>query len=322
MMKKLVPIVGAALVCGIMTGCQSASMGEKVSTWQNERPYAEKIKEVRAAGRKLQNTDVNLVFTIEDFKKELPECAASLDAVIAVGNTALNIVAEIGNTSSPLYVAAVDSVDRKWAMYVGRDVETDAGGDIEKYLEKVEPEFREQTRKDWEAYQKIIKYVPDPAMLARGKTVYERNLKTDDAGAQKLDIVAIEALQYSAKPEDKTDYSAFLVYRDNTPEVQKLCDNAILDKLNALSAMIQLRMQELMEATQKLSQDPEVSKLDFVSLGKTLKGVGVGIGKAFEDPLSKVASSINGFSLASEIDDLVAKTQNVENAEAAQSKKD
>ena len=139
-MKKLVGIAGLALVGAFVTGCATTPMSEKISTWQKERPYADKIQAVRDSGRKLQNSDVDLIFTLEEFKKELPDASASIEAVLTLSKTALNIGAELGNSSSPLYVAAVDSVDRKWVMYVGRDVETDAGGDINKYLEKLEPE--------------------------------------------------------------------------------------------------------------------------------------------------------------------------------------
>ena len=263
--------------------------------------------------------DVDLVFTMEDFKKELPDCAASLDAVLVVGKTALNVVAEIGNTSSPLYAAAVDSVDRKWAEYVGRDVETDAGGDIEKYLANVDEQYRDQTRKDWELYQKVVKYVPDKAILEKGKKVCEKYMAVDETGKKTLDVLAIEQLPYNG---GEADYNAFCVYRDNTPEIAELYDNAVLAKLNALMAKIQAQMNDLLAASQKLSEDPEVSKLNVIDLGKTLKGVGSGIGKAFADPLGKVGSAIKGYSLSGDIDEFVKATQQTESGEAARSTKD
>lgn len=318
-MKKLMNIAGAAALIGIMAGCASPSVSEKVSTWKVERPYAQKIQEVRDSGRRLMARDVDLVFTMEDFKKELPDCAVSLDAVLAVGKTALNVVAEIGNTSSPLYAAAVDSVDRKWAEYVGRDVETDAGGDIEKYLANVDEQYRDQTRKDWELYQKVVKYVPDKAILEKGKKVCEKYMVVDESGKKTLDVLAIEQLPYNG---GEADYNAFCVYRDNTPEIAELYDNAVLAKLNALMAKIQAQMNDLLAASQKLSEDPEVSKLNVIDLGKTLKGVGSGIGKAFADPLGKVGSAIKGYSLAGDIDELVNATQQAESGEAAKSAKD
>jgi len=315
-------ITGAILSTILITGCATTPLSEKVGTWQKERPYADKIQIARDSGRKLQNTDVDLVFTIEEFKKELPETAASLDAVLALAKTALNVGAELGNASSPLYVAAVDSVDRKWAMYVGRDVETDAGGDINKYLEKLAPEFREQAKKDWEAYQKIVKYVPDQAVLAKGKKVCERFYAKDEQGNKVLDVTEIEKLPYTGKPGDKEDYNAFLVYRDNTPEVQKEYDNALKAKLAALLARVQVQMNDLLAAAQKLNEDPQVSKLNFMDLGLTLKGMGVGIGKVFADPLGKINGALDGYSLADEIAKLEAETQKVEQTEANKSKKD
>lgn len=321
-MKKLVGIAGLALVGAFVTGCATTPMSEKISTWQKERPYADKIQAVRDSGRKLQNSDVDLIFTLEEFKKELPDASASIEAVLTLSKTALNIGAELGNSSSPLYVAAVDSVDRKWVMYVGRDVETDAGGDINKYLEKLEPEYRAQAKKDWEAYQKIIKYVPDPAALARGKKVCERYYTKDDQGNKVLDVAAIEMLPYTGKPGEKEDYSAFLVYRDNTPEVQKEYDNALKAKLTALMARVQVQMNELLDAVQKLKEDPQVNKLNMMDLGMTLKGMGVGIGKVFADPLGKLNGALDGYALADEIDKLVAETQKIEQSEANKAKKD
>lgn len=318
-MKKLINIGGVAALMGIVAGCASPSVSDKVSSWKVERPYAQKIQDVRDSGRRLMARDVDLVFTMEDFKKELPDCAVSLDAVLAVGKAALNVVAEIGNTSSPLYAAAIDSVDRKWAEYVGRDVETDAGGDIEKYLANVDEQYREQTRKDWELYQKVVKYVPDKAILEKGRIVCEKYMSVDETGKKTLDVLAIEQLPYNG---GEADYNAFCVYRDNTPEIAELYDNAVLAKLNALMAKIQAQMNDMMAATQKLSEDPEVSKLNVIDLGKTLKGVGSGIGKAFADPLEKVGSAIKGYSLAGDIDELVNATQQVESSEAAKSTKD
>ncbi len=318
-MKKLMNIAGAFALAGIMAGCASTRIEDKVSEWKCERPYAEKIQVVRESGRRLMARDVDLVFTMEDFKKELPDCAASLDAVLAVGKTALNVVAEIGNTSSPLYAAAVDSVDRKWAEYIGRDVETDAGGDIEKYLASIDEKYRDQARKDWELYQKVVKYVPDKAILAKGKKVCDKHMKVDAAGNKTLDVLAIEQLPYKG---GEADYNAFCVYRDNTPEIAKMYDDAVLDKLNALMAKIQAQMNDLLAAAQKLSEDPEVSKLNVIDMGKTLKGVGSGIGKAFADPLGKVGSAIKGYSLAGDIDELVNATQQAESGEAAKSTKD
>lgn len=318
-MKELMNIASAFALAGIAAGCASTRIDEKVAEWRMERPYAEKIQTVRDSGRRLMARDVDLVFTTDDFKKELPDCAASLDAVLAVGKSALNVVAEIGNTSSPLYAAAVDSVDRKWAEYVGRDVETDAGGDIEKYLASVDAEYRDQTRKDWELYQKVVKYVPDQAILAKGKTVCEKYTKVDAAGNKTLDVLAIEQLPYKG---GEADYNAFCVYRDNTPEVAKEYDNVVLAKLNALLAKIQVQMNDMLEAVQKLREDPEVSKLNLIDLGKTLKGVASGIDKAFEDPLNKVGSAIKGYSLAGDVEKLVLETQKAESAEAAKSTKD
>ena len=318
-MNKLMMGLGMAAVAGLMTGCASTPVSEKVAAWKVERPYAQKIQEVRDSGRRLMSRDVDLVFTMEDFKKELPDCAVALDAVLAVGKTALNVVAEIGNTSSPLYAAAVDSVDRKWAQYVGRDVETDAGGDIEKYLASVDAKYRDQTRKDWELYQKVVKYVPDKMILEKGKKVCERFMVVDETGKKTLDVLAIEQLPYNG---GEADYNAFCVYRDNTPEIAKMYDNAVLAKLNALMAKIQAQMNDLLATTQKLSEDPEVSKLNIIDLGKTLKGVGSGIGKAFEDPLGKVGSAIKGYSLAGDVDELVKATQQEEAGEAAKSAKD
>ena len=315
-------ITGAILSTVVIMGCATTPLSEKVGTWQKERPYAEKIWSVRDSGRRLQNTDVDLIFTIEEFKKDLPDASASIDAVLVLAKTALNVGAELGNASSPLYIAAVDSVDRKWAMYVGRDVETDAGGDINKYLEKLEPEYRAQAKKDWEAYQKIIKYVPDQAVLARGKKVCERFYVQDGQGNKVLDVTEIEKLPYTGKPVDKEDYSAFLVYRDNTPEVQSEYDNALKAKLTALLARIQVQMNDLLAAAQKLNEDPQVSKLSFVDVGMTLKGMGVGIGKVFADPLAKINGALDGYSLADEIAKLEAETQKVEQAEANKSKKD
>ncbi len=321
-MRKLMMSAGAAFASVMIIGCASTPLSEKVGTWQKVRPYAKKIQSVRDSGRKLQNTDVDLIFTIEEFKKELPEASASIDAVLALAKTSLNVGAELGNASSPLYVAAVDSVDRKWAMYVGRDVETDAGGDINKYLEKLEPEYRAQAKRDWEAYQKIIKYVPDQAVLARGKKVCERFYVKDETGNKVLDVAGIEKLPYTGKPGDKEDYSAFLVYRDNTPEVQKEYDSALKAKLNALLARTQVQMNDLLAAVQKLQEDPQVNKLNIIDLGKTLKGMGAGIGKVFADPLSKINGALDGYSLADEIVKLESETQKAEQTEASKSKKD
>ena len=321
-MKQNMMITGAILSTVLITGCATTPLSEKVGTWQKERPYAEKIWSIRDSGRKLQNSDVDLIFTMEEFKKELPKASASIDAVLTLAKTSLNVGAELGNASSPLYVAAVDSVDRKWAMYVGRDVETDAGGDINKYLEKLEPEYRAQAKRDWVAYQKIVKYVPDQAVLARGKKVCERFYVKDGQGKKVLAVTEIEKLPYTGKPGDKEDYSAFLVYRDNTPEVQKEYDNALKAKLNALLARVQAQMNDLLAAAQKLNQDPQVSKLNFVDLGLTLKGVAAGIGKVFADPLSKINGALDGYSLADEIAKLEAETQKVEQTEANKSKKD
>ena len=321
-MNKLTLVVSAIALAGMMAGCASVPIAQKVGEWQSGRPYAGTIKKVRDSGRPLHSSDVDLVFTMEDFKKELPDCAASIDAVLALGKTTLNVVAEVGNTASPLYVAAVDSVDRTWAMYVGRDVETDANGDIEKYLEGVEPEYREQTRKDWEAYQKIVKYVPDPKQLAQGKAVYQRYLKDDGKGGKELDVLSIERLPYLGKPELKEYYFSFLVYRDNTPEVQKAYDNAVEAKLKALLVKIQVQMEDMLAAAQKLKADPEVSKLNIFDVGLTLKGVATGIVNAFADPLGKVGSAIKGYSLASEVEELAQNTQQAEQTEASKAKKD
>ena len=321
-MKKMMMIAGAAFASAMITGCASTPLSEKIGTWQKERPYAEKIQSARDSGRKLQNTDVDLIFTIEEFKKELPKNSASIDAVLALAKTSLNIGAEFGNATSPLYLAAVDSVDRKWAMYVGRDVETDAGGDINKYLEKLDPQYRAQAKKDWENYQKIIKYVPDQAVLARGKKVCERYYTKDAQGNRVINVEEIEKLPYTGKPGDKEDYGAFLVYRDNTPEVQKEYDNALKAKINALMARLQVQMNDLLAAVQKLKEDPQVNQLSMIDLGLTLKGMGVGIGKVFADPIAKLNGAMNGYSLADEIAKLEAETQKVEQAEADKSKKD
>ena len=318
-MNKLVIGLSLAALAGIVAGCASTPVQEKVQVWQVERPYAQKIQEIRNSGRRLMSRDVDLVFTMEDFKKELPDCAASLDAVLAIGKTALNIVAEVGNTSSPLYAAAVDSVDRKWAEYVGRDVETDAGGDIEKYLASVEEKYREQTRKDWELYQKVVKYVPDNAILEKGKKVCEKFTKDDGNGKKTLDVLGIEQLPYNG---GEADYNAFCVYRDNTPEIAKMYDDEVLAKLNSLMAKIQAQMNDLLAAAQKLKEDPEVAKLNMIDLAKTLKGVGVGIGAAFADPLGKVGSAIKGYSLAGEVEKLAKTTQQKEQNEAGKSAKD
>lgn len=330
-MKKLMIIAGAVALAGIMTGCQSVSVGEKVATWQNERPYAEKIKEVQASGRQLQSRDVDLVFTMDDFKKSanLPEAAASIEAVMAVGKGALNVVAEIGNTTSPLYVAAVDSVDRKWAMYSGRDLEAQAkaqtDGDVEKYIGTLPAEYQESARKDYATYQKVINNVPDPAVLAKGKEVCERYISTvtaeDGTQSKVLDVVSIEALQYTDET-GQAEYSAFCLYRDNTPEVQEMCDSAMMAKLTAVLANIQAQLTDMLNSVAKLQEDPEVSKLGAMDLLKTLKGVGVGVGAAFADPVSKISSAIKGYSLASDIDKLAAETQTVEQAEADKAKKD
>ena len=321
-MKKLMVSAGAVALAAMVAGCASTRIDEKVSTWQNERPCAEKIKAVRDSGRKLRSSDVDLVFTMEDFKKELPECAVSLDAVLALAKSALNIVSELGNTTSPLYVAAVNSVDRKWAMYIGRDVEANAGGDIEKYLASIPEDRRDLARKDYDAYQKIVKYVPAPAQLAKGQKVYERHLVTGENGEKVLDVMAIEMLPYTGKPGDAEDYSAFLVFRDNSPEAQKAYDSAILVKLNALAAKLQVQLNDMLDAVQKLSQDPEVSKLSFMDLGLTLKAVGVGIKDAFADPMCKIGSAIRGYSIAGDIDELAKETQQVEQSEADKAKKD
>ena len=50
--------------------------------------------------------------------------------------------------------------------------------------------------------------------------------------------------------------------------------------------------------------------------------MGVGIGKVFADPLGKLNGALDGYSLADEIDKLVAETQKLEQAEADKSKKD
>lgn len=321
-MNKLMIIAGAAALAGMVTGCASTRIEEKIGTWQNERPYAERIKVARESGRKLQSTDVELVFTMEDFKKELPNSAADIEAVITLIKSVLNIGAEVGNSASPLYIAAVDSVDRKWAMYIGRDVETDANGDINKYLETVEEAYRDQTRKDWEVYQKIINYKPDPAVLERGKTVFEKYAMTDANGQKSVDLMGLEVLQYSDKPGDKDDYNAFVTYRNNAPEIQSLYDSALKVKINALLAKIQVQMQDFLSVAQKLKEDPNVKTLNYMDLGLTLKGAGVGIGKVFADPLAKLNGALNGYSLADEIDEIVAKTQQSEQAEANAAAKD
>lgn len=318
-MRKVMSVAGMVAFAGIVAGCASTRIEDKVTQWKVERPYAEKIQVVRDSGRRLMARDVDLVFTMEDFKKELPDCAASLDAVLAIGKAALNVVAEVGNTSSPLYVAAVDSVDRKWADYVGRDVETDAGGDIEKYLASIDEKYRDQARKDWDLYQKVIKCVPDQALLKKGKVVCDKHIKVDAAGNKTLDVLAIEQLPYNG---GEADYNAFCVYRDNTPEIAEMYDNAVLDKLNALMAKIQAQMNDLLASAQKLSEDPEVSKLNIIDMGKTLKGVASGIGKAFADPLGKVGSAIKGYSLASDVDKLAQNTQQAEQTEASKARKD
>lgn len=321
-MNKLMIVAGAAVLAGMVTGCASTRIEEKIGTWQKERPYAEKIMAARESGRKLQDNDVELVFTIEDFKKELPNSAAAIDAVLTVAKSALNIGAEVGNTASPLYIAAVDSVDRKWAKYVGRDVETEAQGNIDKYLETVEAEYRDQVRKDWIAYQKIVSYKPDPAVLERGKKVCEKFTKTDEKGQKMLDVLGLETLQYSDKAGDKDDYNAFVTYRNNDPAIQGLYDSALKAKILALLAKLQLQMQDLLNATQKLSEDPEVKKLNFMDLAQTLKGTGVGVGKVFADPLAKLNGALNGFVLSNEIDEIIAKTQQAEQAEANKAKVD
>ena len=321
-MNKLMIVAGAAALAGMVTGCASTRIEEKIGTWQKERPYAEKIKVARESGRKLQNTDVELVFTMEDFKKELPNSAANIDAVLALIKTALNVGAEVGNAASPLYIAAVDSVDRKWAMYIGRDVETDANGDINKYLETVEAAYRDQTRKDWEAYQKIINYKPDPAVFERGKMVCEKYTKMNEKGQKILDILGLEILNYSDKPGEKDDYNAFVTYRNNAPEIQRLYDSALKLQILALVAKIEAQAQDLLNATQKLSADPEVKKLNFMDLGLTLKGTGIGVGKVFADPLAKLNGALNGYSLAGEIDEIIAKTQQAEQTEANKATKD
>ena len=318
----ILKFLGVVTLVGMAAGCASTPLVTKVGTWQNERPYATKIKTVRDSGRRLRKSDVDLVFTMADFKKDLPDCSATIESVTALGKTALNIVSELGNTASPLYVAAVDSVDRKWAMYVGRDVEAEAGGDIKKYLESVEPEYREQVKKDYDAYQKIVKYVPDPAILQKGKGVCERYLTTGEDGAKTLDVMAIEMLQYTGKQNDSDDYNAFIVYRDNTPEVQKMYDDAVMAKLKVLAARIQAEQNDLLAAAQKLREDPEVSKLNLVDMAKTIKAVGGGIGRAFADPTSKVNKALSGYSLASDIEKLAKNTQKAEQTEANKAKKD
>lgn len=321
-MNKLMIVAGAAVLAGMVTGCASTRIEEKIGTWQNERPYAEQIKTARESGRKLQHTDVELVFTMEDFKKELPDSAASIDAVVAVAKSALNIGAEVGNTVSPLYLAAVDSVDRKWAMYVGRDVETDANGDIDKYLETVEEAYRDQVRKDWETYQKIIKYKPDPAVLERGKKVCAKYIVMDEKGQNVLDVIGLEALQYSGKPGAKDDYNAFVTYRNNAPEIQGLYDSALKVKLMSLLGKLTQQAEDLANTAKKLSEDPGIKKLNYMDIAYTLKGVGVGIGKALADPFAKLNGALNGYLIAGEIDDIIAKTQQAELAEANKATKD
>lgn len=164
--------------------------------------------------------------------------------------------------------------------------------------------------------------MPDQAALARGKKVCERFYMKDEKGNKVLDVTGIEKLPYTGKPDDKEDYNAFLVYRDNTPEVQKEYDSALKAKLNALLARIQVQMNDLLAAAQKLNEDPQVSKLNLIDLSLTLKGMGVGIGKVFADPLSKINGALDGYSLADEIAKLEEETQKVEQTEANKSKKD
>ncbi|MBQ7188392.1 MAG: hypothetical protein IJR99_03155 [Kiritimatiellae bacterium] len=321
-MNKFSRLVCLLLAEVLVTGCATTRLEDKVLTWQKERPYAEKIKEVRMSGRQLRSSDVDLFFTLDDFKKELPAAAVSIEAVIVMSKTVLNIGAEVVNSSSPLYVAAVDSVDRKWIMYIGRDVETDAGGDIEKYLLTIDPEYREQAKKDWEDYQKIIKYVPDPALLERGKNVCDRYYEKDEQGNKTLNVAVIESLPYTGKKEDQEDYAAFLVYRDHTPEIQKEYDNALKAKLTALLAKINSQVLDLTVASNKLSDDPEVSKLNIFDLALTLKGVCGGIVKVFADPISKINGALDGYSLADDIDKLAMETQKIDQCEAEKAKKD
>ena len=352
--------MGVVIAGALITGCASTPLNQRVAEWQNGRPYAENIQKAQSSGRLVQSSDVDLVFTIEDFKKELPESAAGIEPVIAVGKTALNVVAEIGNTVSPLYAGAVNSVDVKWAKYCGRGIVADATGcsgddaSVKSELMKMTPEQREElfvkyldknitagdvapnegetvedavsrvkaeTRRDWERFLKIVTTVPDPAVLAQGKAVYERYLTVAEDGSKTLDVIAIEALPFTSE-EGKADYNAFLVFRDNDADAQKAYDNALLAKIAAVQAKLQVQMQDLLNSVQALQNDPEVAKLGFMGIAQTLKGVAAGIGAAFADPFSKLGSSISGFSLASDIEEIEKKAQEMQSAEAAKSTHD
>ena len=358
-MNKLMGVAGLALAGMMMVGCSSTPLAKRVSDWQGSRPFAENIAKAQESGRQVMNSDVDLVFTMEDFKKDLPDCAVTIDAVLAIGKSALNVVAEVGNTTSPLYAGAVNSVDMKWAKFVGRGIVADAAGlsgkdeEIKAALVSMTPAQREEiltkylaseafaaniipnegeetdaalarvtaeTRRDWNRFLKVAVSVPDPAVLARGEAVFKKYLtveETPEGGkTESLNVLEIESLQYKDEA-GKADYSAFLVYRENTPKVQELYDNALLAKIQAVLAKVQAQMQDLLSVAAAVKDDPQVGQLAFMDVVVTVKGLGAGIGKAFADPLDKLMSSITGFGLAGDIDDLEKAAQEVQTAEAS-----